>query len=112
MPIQYYSAEGHESIVNTALFHPHRPLLLTAGIERYVRLHGPVAATTCTAPLERTPTEVRVVPSSQPNSRELFLRAMGIIDDQEEVVGDDDDRQAIALFDQYVRLAPNSHTDG
>ena len=94
-----YIIQGHESIVNTALFHPHRPLLFTAGIERFIRLHSPTAVTSCTEQLERTPTEVRPVSTLHPSSRELFLRAMGVVDDDPEN-GDDDDGQAIALFDQ------------
>ena len=36
--------KGHESIVNSALIHPHHPYILTAGIERYIRLHSPTAS--------------------------------------------------------------------
>ncbi|KAG9031626.1 hypothetical protein FRB95_002493 [Tulasnella sp. JGI-2019a] len=35
---------GHKSIVNTALFHPHLPILATAGIESHICLHRPFSA--------------------------------------------------------------------
>ncbi|KAI0648164.1 WD40 repeat-like protein [Trametes meyenii] len=93
---------GHDSIVNTALIHPDRPYLLTAGIERYIRLHSPTPVTPSTEPLSPTPQDVRAVPESDPNSRTLLLRAMGIIDDSASDDGEDD-AQAIALFDQILR---------
>ncbi|KAI0632328.1 WD40 repeat-like protein [Trametes polyzona] len=102
---------GHDSIVNTALIHPDRPYLLTAGIERYIRLHSPTPASPSTSPLAATPPGVRAVPPSDPNSRMLLLRAMGIIDgpaeDDEDADADGDDRQAIALFDQILRTEGN-----
>lgn len=93
---------GHDSIVNTALIHPDRPYLLTAGIERYIRLHSPASASPSTEPLDLTPQEVRTVAASDPHSRTLLLRAMGIIDDTVDE-DDEDDGNAIALFDQYAR---------
>ncbi|KAI9058253.1 WD40 repeat-like protein [Trametes sanguinea] len=92
---------GHDSIVNTAFIHPDRPYLLTAGIERFIRLHSPTSATPSTEPLLPTPQEVRAVPPTDPNSRRLLLRAMGLIDDPADEA--DDDSQAIALFDQILR---------
>ncbi|KAG8857335.1 hypothetical protein FRB96_005822 [Tulasnella sp. 330] len=35
---------GHRSIVNTSLFHPHLPILATAGIESHICLHRPFLA--------------------------------------------------------------------
>ncbi|KAL1950693.1 hypothetical protein VTO73DRAFT_5817 [Trametes versicolor] len=97
---------GHDSIVNTALIHPDRPYLLTAGIERYIRLHSPTSASPSTEPLALTPQELRAVPTSDPHSRTLLLRAMGIIDDPVDE-DDEDDRNAIALFDQILRTEGN-----
>ncbi|KAI0661984.1 WD40 repeat-like protein [Cubamyces menziesii] len=97
---------GHDSIVNTALIHPHRPYLFTAGIERFVRLHSPTSITPSTEALPLTPQTVRAVPPTDPNSRQLLLRAMGLIDD-DEVDEPDDDSQAIALFDQIIRTEGN-----
>ncbi|KAI0755071.1 WD40 repeat-like protein [Daedaleopsis nitida] len=94
---------GHNSIVNTALIHPHRPWVLTAGIERYIRLHSPTAASPSTEPLEPTPTEVRSVSTASPSSREGFLRAMGIIGGPPPEEEEEEDRQAIALFDRILR---------
>ncbi|KAH9847949.1 WD40 repeat-like protein [Lenzites betulinus] len=100
---------GHDSIVNSALIHPTRPYLLTAGIERFVRLHAPRPHAPCTT---RTPTDVRAVPPSDANSRVLLLRAMGIIDDpgpaEEEGGPEGSDKQAIALFDQILRTEGGS----
>ncbi|KAI0354866.1 WD40 repeat-like protein [Trametes cingulata] len=96
---------GHDSIVNAALIHPDRPYLLTAGIERYIRLHSPTSVTPSTEPLALTPQEVRTIPPTDPNSRMLLLRAMGIIDDP--LDNPDDDSQALALFDQILRTEGN-----
>ena len=81
---------GHQSIVNTALMHPYRPYILTAGIERYIRLHSPTEASPCTEPLSLTPTDVPT-----PGSRRMT--AASLLD--ELMDEDDDDEQAIALFD-------------
>ncbi|KAH9931682.1 WD40 repeat-like protein [Epithele typhae] len=97
---------GHGSIVNTALFHPHRPLLLTAGIERFTRLHSPTPTTPCTERLEATPLEVRLAASSNPGSREVLLRAMGMVDDSDTEEAEDDS-QAIAMFDHILRQEGN-----
>lgn len=94
--------------MNTALIHPDRPYLLTAGIERYIRLHSPTSASPSTEPLALTPPEVRAVAASDPHSRTLLLRAMGIIDDPVDE-DDEDDRDAIALFDQYAPF-PSHYT--
>ena len=85
--------------MNTALMHPYRPYLLTAGIERYIRLHSPTSSSPCTEPLELTPKAVRTVATSTPSTREVFLRAMGVMDDP---ASDDEDGDSgsIALFDQ------------
>ncbi|TBU37170.1 WD40 repeat-like protein [Dichomitus squalens] len=97
---------GHDSIVNTALCHPHHPYILTAGIERFIRLHSPTEASPCTEPMLPTPKTVRTVSFSNPSSRELFLRAVGMVDDPD-VEEDDDDSQSIALFDQILRMEGN-----
>ncbi|RPD62291.1 WD40 repeat-like protein, partial [Lentinus tigrinus ALCF2SS1-6] len=98
---------GHESIVNTALIHPYRPYILTAGIERYIRLHSPTSSSPCTEPLELTPKAVRTVETSSPSTREAFLRAMGVMDDP---ASDDEDGDggSIALFDHILRQEGNA----
>ncbi|KAL7280024.1 hypothetical protein ACG7TL_006438 [Trametes sanguinea] len=101
LSIPHTRLTGHDSIVNSALIHPDRPYLLTAGIERFIRLHSPTSTTPSTEPLPLTPQEVRTVPPTDPNSRQLLLRAMGLIDDPTDEA--DDDTQAIALFDQILR---------
>ncbi|KAI1793347.1 WD40 repeat-like protein [Ganoderma leucocontextum] len=92
---------GHDSIVNTALCHPYEPYILTAGIERSIRLHSPTEASPSTEPLVPTPKTVRTIASSSPSSQDIFLRAMGMLDDS---VPDEDDSQSIALFDQILRM--------
>ncbi|KAI0826856.1 WD40 repeat-like protein [Trametes gibbosa] len=106
LSVPHARLRGHDSIVNSALIHPTRPYLLTAGIERFIRLHSPHA---CAPYVTRTPPDVRAVPASDPDSRMLLLRAMGIIDDpgpgheEDEGGPEGDDRQTIALFDQILR---------
>ncbi len=95
---------GHDSIVNTALCHPYEPYILTAGIERFICLHSPTAASPSTDPLLPTPKTVRTIASSSPGSHDIFLRAMGMMDDAGLGDDDDDDSQSIALFDQYVGI--------
>ena len=97
------SPPGHDSIVNTALCHPYEPYILTAGIERYIRLHSPTAASPSTEPLLPTPKTVRTIASSSPGAHDVFLRAMGMLDDADLDDGDDDS-QSIALFDQCVGI--------
>lgn len=96
--LQLTCTRGHDSIVNTALIHPYRPYILTAGIERYIRLHSPTEASPCTEPLSLTPTEFRSITTALPSNRDLFVHAMGMAN--EPIEDDDDDSQAIALFDQ------------
>jgi len=47
------------SIVNSALIHPHLPLVATAGVERNVFLHSPTSSTPYTQDLEIIPCHVR-----------------------------------------------------
>ncbi|PIL22436.1 hypothetical protein GSI_15124 [Ganoderma sinense ZZ0214-1] len=93
---------GHDSIINTALCHPYEPYILTAGIERYIRLHSPTAASPSTEPLVPTPKAVRTIASSSPGAHDVFLRAMGMLDETD--LDDSDDSQSIALFDQILRM--------
>ena len=96
---------GHDSIVNTALCHPYEPYILTAGIERFIRLHSPTAASPSTEPLPPTPKGVRTIASSSPGAHDVFLRAMGMLDDGGlDDDNGDDDSQSIMLFDQCVRF--------
>ncbi|TFK88722.1 WD40 repeat-like protein [Polyporus arcularius HHB13444] len=99
---------GHDSIVNTALIHPYRPYILTAGIERYIRLHSPTSSSPCTEPLELTSKAVRTVAMSSPSTREAFLRAMGVMDDPASDDDEDGDSGAIALFDHILRQEGNA----
>ncbi|TRM60627.1 WD40-repeat-containing domain protein [Schizophyllum amplum] len=58
---------GHNSIVNSTIFHPTLPHIFTAGIERDVLIHGPTPGSPCVAGLRRSPPSaaVRRVDGSQ-----------------------------------------------
>ena len=86
---------GHKSIVNTALFHPHLPLLLTAGVERHIFIHSPTPNGPCLDEMEPTPTEVRQLPGLSLDSHRIMIRAL-----TSGLAMDDDDASTIALFDE------------
>ncbi|KZT27461.1 WD40 repeat-like protein [Neolentinus lepideus HHB14362 ss-1] len=73
---------GHQSIVNSALLHPHIPILLTAGIERNIILHSATPNSPCFQDLTETDTSVR--------------RLYELLD----VTGED--RETLALFDHLL----------
>ncbi|KAF7796301.1 hypothetical protein EIP86_007478 [Pleurotus ostreatoroseus] len=89
---------GHKSIVNTALFHPHLPLLLTAGVERHIFIHSPTPNGPCLDEMEPTPTEVRQLPGPSLHSHRIMIRAL-----TSGLAMDDDDASTIALFDEIFR---------
>jgi hypothetical protein len=41
IPKEDFTLQGHRSIVNSVLFHPHQPLIVTAGVEKIVRQFSP-----------------------------------------------------------------------
>lgn len=91
---------GHKSIVNTALFHPHAPQVLTAGIERGVLLHSAVRL----GGMRETPRGVRELPAGNEESEEeqrVRRRLLGgEVDERREA--EDGDEGTIALFDECV----------
>ena len=91
---------GHQSIVNTTLFHPTLLHIATAGIERHVILHSPTASSPCTKALSLTPPEVRSLPAENAISgrqrRIVRVLTTGVALDPES----EDDSDAIALFDE------------
>ncbi|KZT12209.1 WD40 repeat-like protein [Laetiporus sulphureus 93-53] len=94
---------GHQSIVNTALMHPHYPYIITSGIERDIILHSSTPTSPSAVNLPLTPTEVRSLPPSTVERRRLVLHAMGLIGGQSNDTDDNDDSRAIALFDEILR---------
>ncbi|KAI0789582.1 WD40-repeat-containing domain protein [Abortiporus biennis] len=91
---------GHRSIVNTTLFHPQWPLIVTSGIERHILLHSPLPSSPCTESLPLTSQAVRELPEDNPEDRVRFIHALayGRLDGE-----DEDDKETIALFDQIIR---------
>jgi len=41
VPNPLFTLKSHRSIVNSLLFHPHLPLIYTAGVEKLVRMFSP-----------------------------------------------------------------------
>lgn len=77
--------------------HPHWPLLVTAGVERYMLLHSPVPSGPCLTEAKSTPQEARPLPDANEEDRRRFVQALtsGRRTDEE-----DDDEDTIALFDE------------
>lgn len=79
--------------------HPTMPYLVTAGVERHVILHSPIADPPTAGSLARTAENVRTLPKPNLEDRILFMeslmsdRRLGEEDDQ-------DDKETIALFDE------------
>jgi len=92
---------GHQSIVNTALMHPHLLHVVTSGIERTIVLHSPAPNSPCAANMSRTPTDVRPLPDTNAESSSLIMQAMGLIPARDP--GADDDSSTVALFDEILR---------
>ncbi|KZV92289.1 WD40 repeat-like protein [Exidia glandulosa HHB12029] len=86
---------GHSTIVNSLLFHPHEPLVVTSGVESFARLHSPFDQ----GGFERTPVNVRELPKEPTERERAFLRAL-----RRGAHGDlEGDEAAIAFFDEVVR---------
>ena len=90
---------GHQSIVNSVLFHPSLLHIVTAGIERHIILHSPTKSSPCVRDLSFTPTSVRALPVGSPEDHSRFFRAVS------SGLGTnnfDEDTETIALFDECV----------
>lgn len=90
--------------------HPTMPYLITAGVERHVILHSPVSNSPCAANLARTPDNVRVLPEPNLGDRRLFMESL-MSDRRLGDEDDTDDKDTIALFDEWVVFLLCSVTD-
>lgn len=79
--------------------HPEWPLLVTAGVERFMLLHSPLPSGPCFSDSPLTPQEVRALPPANTGDRRRFIRALALGGAIEE---DDNDNETIALFDEFV----------
>jgi hypothetical protein len=81
------------------LFHPTHPLVATAGIERDVLLHGPMASSPFgAAPFGRTRAVVRRLPPVSERERRQMRRVVAGLEES-----GDDENSLILLFDECVR---------
>lgn len=105
LPVQLNRPEfllrGHQSIVNTALIHPHLPLIATAGIESRVMLHSPTAGTPFSHdPLGLTRLDTRRLLPASPEDRAAIRRVLlGIVAPPEDEDGSSDGA-TMQLFDE------------
>ncbi|KAG6831737.1 hypothetical protein H0H87_004006 [Tephrocybe sp. NHM501043] len=94
---------GHQSIVNSTLFHPHLFYVLTCGIERDIILHGPTPTSPCAPDLQRTSTDVRRLEEDDVEDRAIYYRML---------IGADEDLDgeitAIRMFDHILREEGNA----
>ncbi|KDQ62603.1 hypothetical protein JAAARDRAFT_171107 [Jaapia argillacea MUCL 33604] len=104
----FCTVNGHKSIVNSAIMHPHFLHLVTSGIERHIVLHSVTASSPCVEGLLPTPSDVRMLPDVNEEDHRRFIHALTtghstISEDQDEI---DDD--TIALFDEILRQEGNA----
>ncbi|KAJ3193707.1 hypothetical protein HK101_004336 [Irineochytrium annulatum] len=91
-----FALQGHRSIVNSVVFHPHLPLIATAGVEKVVRLFAPFPLTSdCVDAPALRPV------SSNPRPRSLFQ------DDRHEETMEED-ISTLRQFD-YLLLSESFH---
>jgi len=95
-----FHLNGHQSIVNSVLFHPSLLHIVTAGIERHVILHSPTKSSPCAKDLTFTPTSIRELPAGTPEDHSRYLRAVSSSLGTNDL---DEDTETIALFDEILR---------
>lgn len=92
---------GHDSIVNTTLFHPYFLHIVTSGVEKTVILHSPAPSSPCTSNLKPTSPDVRQLSRESEEDRNAYYRALAgfnPINDLDE----SGERTTISMFDQCV----------
>ncbi|EJC98064.1 WD40 repeat-like protein [Fomitiporia mediterranea MF3/22] len=100
-----FRLQGHDSIINSSIIHPHMPQIATCGVERHITIHSP----TPTAPnmsFIRTREEVRVPPRDDPQTTRRFLQALLAghnihVNGSED--GESEERNTIDFFDGVIR---------
>ncbi|KAF8967182.1 WD40 repeat-like protein [Flammula alnicola] len=96
---------GHNSIVNTAAFHPHFLHVVTAGVEKNIFLHSPTPSSPCTQNLQPSPANVRQL-SDEDNDEDRSNYLSALLGVRPLTVGDVDEaaeRQTLSLFDHILR---------
>ncbi|KAI5118700.1 hypothetical protein M0805_003356 [Coniferiporia weirii] len=96
--------QGHKSIVNSSIIHPHLPLIATCGVERYVTMHSPTAD----APNMRftqTSETVRALPEDNQEATRRFIRALLDGHGLTELGGDEqeEEQKTLDFFDGVIR---------
>ncbi|KZV66865.1 WD40 repeat-like protein [Peniophora sp. CONT] len=117
LPVQLnrpeFQLRGHQSIVNTALAHPHLPLIATAGIESHIMLHSPTPGVPFSQePLGLTRLDTRRLPHPSRADRDAIRRILiGIVPPTEDE-DDFSDQTTINLFDEILRTEGGDDNDG
>jgi WD repeat-containing protein 22 len=94
---------GHDSIVNTAVFHPHFLHIVTSGVERRMVLHSPTPSSPCAQNLPPSPAVVRELDPDGTRDRLVFHQALtGAFTTvgESELAEDLSERRTIRMFDQ------------
>lgn len=93
---------GHNSIVNSTLFHPHFLHVVTAGVEKDIILHSPAPSSPCTQNLQPSPAHVRQLKDEDdPEDRRNYYSSILIPDSLNlEREANAAERRTLSLFDQ------------
>jgi len=103
IPTPFCRLTGHNSIVNTMIFHPHFLHVVTAGIEKDIVLHSPTPTSPCAQNLQPSPTNVRRL-SDEVEEEDRINYLSALLDSGSTTVGDlASERQTISLFDHIIR---------
>ena len=100
----FVTISGHDSIVNTAVFHPHFFHVVTSGVEKNIILHSPTPSSPCTQNLQPSPSDVRDLrPEDEDQDRSNYLTAL--LGEHPTLLSEGEDREErrnISVFDQYA----------
>ncbi|KZT44597.1 WD40 repeat-like protein [Sistotremastrum suecicum HHB10207 ss-3] len=88
----------HRSIINTSLFHPTLPHIVTAGVESGILIHSPFPTAPFSQRLERTDLAVRE--PSEANERGARIYASSLVSSNATADEAENDDHVIALFDE------------
>ncbi|KAH8114456.1 WD40 repeat-like protein [Phellopilus nigrolimitatus] len=99
-----FRLQGHRSIVNSSIIHPHFPEIATSGVEKHIQIHSPTEM----APnmqFQRTSEDVRPLPGDEPRSTRRFIRALltGHNMDGDNGYSSDEEQNTIDFFDGVIR---------